>query len=179
MDQRLPWSKKEGLVYGGVIALITCIVMITFNVCVNNNGSFDIMIIAKAMLSLPLVWLAAMLLMSFVVGRIASMVVAKFAGPNDGFYARITFNIIACVLMMSACMTIIGPSIRYVMQGESIITAFQQWPIAWPRNFCVAFWCEMLLAQPIARALMKYIHTHRSDVQVSIDTEQHGSELKN
>ncbi len=176
MDQRLPWSKKEGLLYGSVIALITCIVMISFNVIVNNG--FDLEILGRSMLALPLVWLAAMLLMSFVVGRIATMVVSKFAGPNDGFYARITFNIIACVLMMSACMTIIGPSIRYVIQGESLVEVFQQWPIAWPRNFCVAFWCEMLLAQPIARALMKHIHTRNgSDVQATI--EQHGSEVKN
>lgn len=175
MDQRLPWSKKEGLVYGSLIALITCIVMISFNVIVNNG--FDIEILARSMLVLPLVWLAAMLLMSFVVGRIATMVVSRFAGPNDGFYARITFNIIACVLMMSACMTIIGPSISHVVQGLPIAEVFQQWPSAWPRNFCVAFWCEMLLAQPIARALMKHIHTHGTDVATSIDNEPHGSDV--
>lgn len=172
MDQRLPWSKKEGLIYGGLIALITCIVMMSFNVIVNNG--FDPEILARSMLSLPFVWLAAMLLMSFVVGHIASVVVSKFAGPNDGFYATITFNIIACVLMMSACMTIIGPSIGHIMQGESVISAFQQWPSAWPRNFCVAFWCEMLLAQPIARALMKHIHAKVSDVGAPIDNGPSG-----
>lgn len=33
----------------------------------------------------------------------------------------------------------------------------------WPRNFCVAFWCEILLAQPIARFVMKQIHKTKKD----------------
>ncbi|MGM9931203.1 MULTISPECIES: hypothetical protein [Bacillaceae] len=28
----------------------------------------------------------------------------------------------------------------------------------WPRNFCIAFWVEALIAQPIARQAMKKLH---------------------
>ncbi len=160
IDQRLPWNGREGFVYGSVIALITCIFMMTFCVSV-NNGCFDAGTVAHAMVSLPLVWLSVMLLMNLFVARIAAKTVSIFTVPSDSFYAKNTISIIACVLMMSMLMTLIGPAIGHVFQGESIILALQDWPSSWPRNFCAAFWCEMLLAQPIARALMKSIHTNK------------------
>lgn len=169
MDQRLPWNGREGFIYGSVIALITCIFMMTFCVSV-SNGRFDAGIVAQAMISLPLVWLSVMLLMNLFVARIASRFVSRFTEPSDSFYTKITFSIIACVLMMSMLMTLIGPAIGHVFQGESIVLAVQDWPSAWPRNFCAAFWCEMLLAQPIARALMKSIHTRKSSEPESEQT---------
>ena len=32
MDKRLPYNEKEGLIYGGIIALITVIVMLFLNI---------------------------------------------------------------------------------------------------------------------------------------------------
>ncbi len=164
IEPRLPWNGREGFVYGSVIALITCIFMMSFGICTKNN-CLDLGLVARSMIALPFVWIAAMLLINLFVGRVTNKVVPKFTNPTDSFYTIITMNIIVTVLMMSMLMTLIGPAIGHIFQGESILLAIQDWPAAWPRNFCAAFWCEMLLAQPIARALMKYIHTHWVSVQ--------------
>ena len=39
-ELRLPWSNREGLLYGGIIAIITCIIMATFNIA-KSFGRFD------------------------------------------------------------------------------------------------------------------------------------------
>ena len=158
IDQRLPWNGREGFIYGSIIAFLTCIFMQTTCVCINNGG-IDVGVVLNSWISLPFVWLAAMLLMNLFVANIAGKVVSRFTEPSDSFYTKITFSIIACVLMMSMMMTLIGPAIGHIFQGESITLAIQDWPSIWPRNFCFAFWYEMLVAQPIARAVMKHIHT--------------------
>lgn len=156
-EPRLPWNNKEGLLYGGIIALITCIIMMEFNL-VKSNG-FDVGIMLNGLLSLPFIWIIVMLLMTFIVGRIADVVVRKFTQPGDSFYTRIVFNIIACVSMMSMIMTFVGPFVGHLVGGEFTLQSLYDWPQNWPVNFCVAFWVEMFVAQPAARATMKHIHT--------------------
>ena len=52
-------------------------------------------------------------------------------------------------------MTIVGAMIA--MQTISL-TPFQQFFYKWPRNFTIALLTEMLIAQPIARCVMHYLH---------------------
>ena len=48
-----------------------------------------------------------------------------------------------------------------VCTGEGIGEALRAFPVQWPRNFCAAFWCEICLAQPVARSVMKAWHTRQ------------------
>jgi hypothetical protein len=43
---------------------------------------------------------------------------------------------------------------------EVSMEPFQNFLHIWPRNFGIAFWVEMLVAQPIARFAIKKLH-HR------------------
>lgn len=78
--------------------------------------------------------------------------------PGDSFYTKIVFNIIACVLMMSMIMTVVGPTVGHLMEGVLTAEPIFDWPGNWPVNFCVAFLVEMLVAQPAARHVMKRRH---------------------
>lgn len=156
-EPRLPWNNREGLLYGGLIALVTCLVMMEFNIAKSTGGDVDAMV--GGLVALPLVWVAAMLLMTFIVGRVANAFVRRFTDPADSFYPKIVFNIIACVLMMSMIMTFVGPEIGDLVQGIVTLDPLYDWPQNWPVNFCVAFWVEMLVAQPLARAVMRWKHT--------------------
>lgn len=156
-ELRLPWNGKEGLLYGAVIAAITAFVMTTINIA-QNYGRIDAEVMSTVVIAFPFIWLAALLLVSFVVGRVASALVRRFLEPTDGFNARITFNIIFCVLMMSAIMSLVGPWIGALISGTSLVDVMYEWPTRWPSNFCFAFWCEVLLAQPVARQIMKSLH---------------------
>ena len=109
-----------------------------------------------------------MLLESLLIGRISEKLVEKFTEPSDGFNTRILFNILFCVTGMSAIMTIVGGMIG---EGKLSLEPFITFPSHWPRNFCVAFWCEILLAQPIARKAMKLLHK-KSDIKEDIKGEE-------
>ncbi len=159
-ELRLPWSNKEGLLYGGVIALITALIMATINIA-QSFGKFDAEVMITSLKCLPFIWIIVMLLMTFIVGRIASYGVARFTEPTDGFNTRIVFNIIFCVTMMSASMSLLGPLVGEIMSGDVTWVCAEEWPHKWPVNFFLAFWVEMLIAQPAARKVMKTIHLRK------------------
>lgn len=155
-EKRLPQNGKEGLLYGSIIAIITVAVMATFNIGM-TYGKLDKSILLIVLKAIPLVWIVVMLLESLVVGRIANALVIKFTEPSDCFNAKILFNIFFCVAGMSAIMTILGTILGTGFSMEP----FYEFPSHWPRNFFVALWCELLVAQPAARAVMKLIHNKK------------------
>lgn len=156
-ELRLPWNEKEGLLYGSVIALITAFLMSSINI-IDNTGTLDLNTATMIVTGLPFIFVAVMILMSAFVGRVASALVQRFTEPTDGFYAKITFDIIFCVLMMSFLMSLIGPSIGGLLSGNWSMAIVDHWMVIWPRNFFFAFWIEMLIAQPAARYVMKHRH---------------------
>ena len=115
----------------------------------------------------PIIFLVAFALANTVVGKISTAVIRRYLGPNDSTNAFIVFNIVVCVLLMSVILTflggLIGESIGYLMGGSGVdvIGLLENWPRIWPRNFCIAFWVEMLVAQPVARGVMVRIHKAR------------------
>ena len=163
-ELRLPWNGKEGFIYGTIIAAITCFIMCEFNIF-KGAGEVTMELFVNGLISLPFVWIAVMLLITFIVGPVANRFVRTFTVPSDSFYPKIVFNIIACVLMMSMTMTIVGPSIGHIIEGNLTIDVITNWPVNWPVNFCVAFWVEMLIAQPTARAVMKRKHIRMMKAQ--------------
>lgn len=153
-EMKLPHNNKEGLLYGGVICLITVIIMLLFNIYL-AFGKFNLDVVKCIIKLIPIIWIVAMLIEMFIVGKIAEKLVSKFSSETDGFNARILFNILFCVTGMSAIMTVVG---AFIGNGHISLEPITTFPSHWPRNFFVAFWCEMLLAQPFARMIMKQIH---------------------
>ncbi|CZQ87543.1 Hypothetical protein Tpal_911 [Trichococcus palustris] len=152
-ENRLPQNGKEGLLYGAIITVITCLVMSTLNIG-TSFGRLDKEVLTIILKCIPIVFVIAMLLENFVVGRIAEKLAHKFSEPTDGFNANILFRILFTVTGMSICMTIIGDMVGHGISWGS----FERFPSHWPRNFAVALWCELLVAQPPARFVMKKLH---------------------
>lgn len=155
MDKRLPYNEKEGLIYGGIIALITVIVMLFLNIG-TSFGMINLKVLLIILKMIPIIWLTAMLVEHFIVGKISDKLMSIFTTNNDSFNSKVLFNILFCVTGMSMIMTILGSMIG---QGKLSLEPFATFLTHWPRNFCVAFWCEILLAQPAARYIMKLIHS--------------------
>ena len=163
---RLPHNVKEGIVYGCIIASLSSLLIGGYNVYdamgygLDSFGEF----VCRFLVIWPVMFLVAFTLANTVVGRIAYKVIGRFAAPNDSINARIVMNIVVCVLLMSVILTfvggLIGETIGFLMGGPSVDVAglAENWPRIWPRNFCIAFWVEMLIAQPAARAVMVRIH---------------------
>ena len=115
----------------------------------------------------PVMFLVAFTLANTVVGWCAKRIVKRYIGPEDSSNAYICFNIIACVLLMSVILTflggLVGETIGFILGGPQmdVLGLAANWINIWPRNFCIAFWVEMLIAQPVARRAMYRMHTSR------------------
>ncbi|WP_343042110.1 hypothetical protein [Ornithinibacillus caprae] len=94
-------------------------------------------------------------MVTLVANPIVSKLVPKFVGPNDGFNAKVLFTILFNVTILSILLTVIG---SWIGMGEISMEPVQSFFYSWPRNFFIAFWVELLIAQPIARFAMKKLH---------------------
>lgn len=168
MDNRLPHNGKESFLYGGLICLITVMVMLILNIG-SSFGRIDIGVLREVLKLAPIVWLIAMIVEGLIVGKIADKLVTIFSDPADGFNARILFTILFCVTGMSSLMTIIG---GWLGEGKICLEPFLTFFGHWPRNFFVAFWCEVLLAQPFARLVMKRIHLRKKILKVEDSNDE-------
>ena len=53
-----------------------------------------------------------------------------------------------------------------VSTGTVTTQVFTDFLLSWPRNFFLAFWIEILVAQPIARAAMKALHNRKDRAEI-------------
>ena len=159
-ELRFPWNDREGLLYSGIIAGITTYLMALFNMS-RSIGDFRPEYLYQVIPTYIVVWVVVMLLMTFVVGKIADRTIGRYLLPSDSANSRILANVVVCVTCMSMIMSLLGPIIGTTVEGSLSLGQTLRWPYNWPYNFCVAFWIEMLLAQPAARAVMKGMHLRR------------------
>ena len=127
-----------------------------------NKGILNADTLLICLKSFPIIFIIAMLIEKFIVGKFSEKLVSKFSCDTDGFNSKILFNIVFCVLGMSMIMTIIGT----IMGCGFSLEVLKKLPLIWCRNFCVAFWTEILLAQPLARKIMKNIHTTKKSISI-------------
>ena len=162
----MPWNAREGIIYGVIIALLSSLIIGGYNVFDSMGYSIDEFgeFLKKYLVIWPFVFITAFVLATTVVSWIANRVVRKYIGPQDSANAYICFNLIINVLLMSVILSflggVVGLSVGHLLGGPSvdIVQLAENWPRIWPRNFCIAFWVEMLIAQPAARFAMVKIH---------------------
>ena len=107
MEKCMPRNGKEGLIYGGVICALTCICMATMSISIHMGGVSGEAIVTS-LKAFPLVFIIAMILEPFIVGKIADKLVNVFSSPTDSFNAHILFKTFFTVIGMSVIMTIVG-----------------------------------------------------------------------
>lgn len=153
-ETRLPQTNKEGLLYGSIICGITALLMSGWNISLASGVHLDSL--KKVVLLFPLFFVIAMLLENVVVRPFSTAMCHKFGESKDSFNAQILFNVLFTVLGMSFLMTGIGDVIGhgFVIESGFASRFFHHWP----RNFSVVLGIELLLAQPVARKVMVWIH---------------------
>lgn len=171
-ELRLPWTKREGILYGCVIASISSFLIGGYNVY--DSLGYDLAHIPDFLCEFIFIWpvmfLIAFTLANTVVGWAAGKVVNRYITPTDSVNTFLCFNLIMCVLLMSVILTfvggVVGEGIACLRYGHEldIVALAEHWPEIWPRNFCIAFWVEMLIAQPAARMTMAAIHKKKMDL---------------
>ena len=106
-----------------------------------------------------LTFIIAFILENVVIGKINHKLLEKFVDKNDSKNSYILFNCFFIVTLMSLVMTIIGG----FLGGDNASTIFSEFFIRWPRNFCAAFFLNILVAGPISRTLLRVIQKNESN----------------
>lgn len=146
-EPRLPQNTKEGILF----MLIISVNMIA-SIIIGFERGFLTEVYVDTLNILQVMWVMVMVLVRFVAGSVVGKIMPKFVGQTDGFNARVLLNTVLNVTVLSILLTIIG---AWVGTKSFNLEPFRNFPHVWPINFGVAFWIELILAQPIARFVMK------------------------
>lgn len=161
-EDRLPQNAKEGILFMLIISFISVNTIAPLIMGFENGFSGENYV--ETLKIIPIMWIIVMLLVNFVAGPIVGKVMPKFVGQTDGFNARVLLNTVLNVTVLSITLTIIG---TWIGTKSFDLTPFKNFLHTWPRNFGTAFWIEILIAQPIARFVMKKIHQNEKKQQVA------------
>ena len=156
-EDRLPNNAKEGILFLLIISIIS--VNTIAPIIIGLERGFSKEVYLETLSILPIMWIIVVLLVKVVAGPIVGKVMPKFTGQADGFNARVLLNILLNVTVLSISLSIIGP---WVGTKQISLEPFKNFFHTWPRNFGIAFWIELLIAQPIARFAMKKLHARQS-----------------
>lgn len=164
-ENRLPQSPREGILFMVIISIISVNTIAPIIMMLDQGFNMDNYL--KTLRIIPFIWVIIVLLVTLVAQPIVSKVMPIFVAETDGFNARILLNTFLTVTVLSVCMSIIGP---WVGTGKIGIEPFQNFFHNWFRNFGVAIWIELLVAQPIARFAMKRLHAKQASKTRAVNT---------
>lgn len=156
-EDRLPQSPKEGIIFMLIISIISANTIAP--IIMGMELGFSKENYLKTLKVIPVMWLIVILLVRFVAGPLVGKVMPLFVGRTDGFNARVLMNTLFNVTVLSILLTIIG---TWIGTKQISLEPFQNFFHSWFRNFGVAFWIELILAQPIARFAMKKLHARQA-----------------
>ena len=105
---------------------------------------------------LPLLWVAVVAVV-LATTKLARALTGRLVRPGDSFHAHVVVSTLCSVFLMSLVLTIVGTWIGTWRISAEPVTHFAD---LWPRNFTIAFFVEALLAQPVARLVMRRYHRH-------------------
>jgi hypothetical protein len=152
-EMRLPQNPKEGLIFMMIISILS--VNTIAPVIVGLERGFSQEVYLETLKIIPVMWVIVVLVVTLVAEPIAGKLMPLFAGKTDGFNATVLLNTLLNVTIISLLLSIIG---NWVGTKQISMDPFTNFLHIWPRNFAIAFWIELLFAQPIARFVMKQIH---------------------
>lgn len=156
-ENRLPQSAAEGIIFMLVISFIS--VNTIAPIIMFMEIGLNLQTYVEFFKIMPVMWIIVILLVRFAAGPLIGKIMPKFQGETDGFNARILLNIVMNVTILSLTLTVIG---TWVGSREISADIFTRFFPTWFRNFGIAFWIEVIVAQPIARFVMVKIHENKA-----------------
>lgn len=156
-ETRLPRNAKEGILFLLIISIISVNTIAPIIMGLERGFSKEVYI--DTLKIIPIMWVIVVLLVRLVAGPVVGKILPKFTGQTDGFNARILLNTLLNVTVLSILISIIG---TWIGMKQISLEPFQNFLHIWPRNFGIAFWIELVVAQPIARFVMKKLHASQA-----------------
>ena len=161
-ETRMPQNGKEFILFLAVISIISVNTIAPLIMALQFG--FTKAVYLQTLKTIPFMWIIVVLIVPFIVEPIVNKLMPKFIQPTDSFNAATLFHIFFSVLIMSILLTVIGTWVgTKTISMEPIKTFFY----TWPRNFTIAFFIELLVAQPLACLAMALIHKQRANKTVN------------
>lgn len=148
----MPTNKKEGIIYGVSMCFIMVYFMGLLNISI-HKGYFNFEVVLTSLKAFPITFIIVFLLENIIIHNLNAKLLNHFTEKTDSANSFILFNTFFIVTMMSLIMTIIGG----LLGGDHLTTVISEFFIRWPRNFCAAFFLNILVAGPISRLILKSI----------------------
>lgn len=152
---KLPQSKGKFALFIGIISVISVNIIAPLITCFEFG--FHMAVWADVLHVLPFIWLSvvALVLLTY---RPAEWLTDRIVKPEDSFRAHMVANILCTVFLMSVFLTVVG---TWIGSRQITLEPIRTFFYKWPRNFSISFAVELLVAQPIARLVMRKLHEHR------------------
>lgn len=155
----MPRNAKEGFLFGISFCTIMAFSMGLINISIGMGGLSKASFITSVK-AFPITFLIAFAVENLIVGPTNKKLLKKFVAETDSVNAKILFNCVFIVTMMSIIMTYAGS----MLGGESIKGISSKFFTVWPRNFWAAFFVNIVLAGPISRAVLRFIQRNKMAV---------------
>ena len=108
-----------------------------------------------------------MIVENAVVSKVARKVMSGMVQKNDSASAKALAQTVCMVTGMSLAMSVIG----LALSGAPLAAMPVQFALAWPVNFCAAFFWQMFAAAPIARSALRLFRRYNRNTDVVVATE--------
>lgn len=149
---KLPRNKTDFTIFLALVSLIS--VFIISPIITGFELGFSIITLKNTIKIIPFIWIAVIIFV-LLTHSPANKISQKIVSKEDSFNSQITINILVNVLMMSVFMTITA---TWIGMGEINLVPIVKFFHKWPRNFAIAFFIELIIAQPIARHVLYLKH---------------------
>jgi hypothetical protein len=145
----LPRSARESLLFMLVISLISVNIIPVLISGLSAGFTLDMWV--GVLRVLPFLWVVVVAVV-MLTRKPAMWLTGLVVRTGDSFRARVFADTVCSVLLISVVLTVVGHWIgTWSLTTEPVLHFFD----TWPRNFMVAFVVEALLAQPVARLVMR------------------------
>ena len=145
----MPRNKREGLVFGVAMAFTMSLFMNIFNAF--RHSGISVEALGHALLLQPVIFTIVMIVENAVVSKAARKVMRGMVQKNDSASAKALAQTVCMVTGMSLSMSAIG----LALPGTPLAAMPAQFALAWPVNFCAAFFWQMFAAAPGALRLFR------------------------
>ena len=152
----MPRTKREGIFYGVVMAFTMSMFMNLLNTFLHAGASMQSL--GRALILQPVIFAIVMIVEGLLVSNLAQKAMKRFVRAKDSAEAHALARTVCMVTGMSLAMSVIG----LVLAGTPLAELPLRFASAWPINFCMAFWWQILVAGPAARMALRALRTYRS-----------------
>jgi hypothetical protein len=163
-ETRLPRNGNEGILFLLIISIIS--VNTIAPIIVGLERGFSMEVYMDILKIIPIMWIVVILCVTLIAGPVVGKLMPIFVEKADGFNARVLFETLFTVGVLSILLTIIG---NWIGTKQISMAPFENFLQIWPRNFGIALWIELLVAQPIARFAMKQLHMSQARKEESLN----------